>query len=335
MRRVRRGSAAALAGALVLLAAAPAAAAEPAPRVVRHLSDPRIGESSSLVPSALHPGVWWTSNDSGGNSRLYAVGEDGRTVATYTVGGAPERDWEAMAPARDAAGKPAVVIGDIGDNGAQRTNGILLHVVTEPAKLAGGTLEGPQYRLRYEDGPHDAESLVVDPAHHRLLVVSKELLGGEFFSAPWPLPAGQATILRRVADAPALATDAALLPDGRIVVRNYYDASVFSPDLTLLGSFALPEQPQGESVAVAADGSLLVGSEGADSAVWQVPLPAALAARRPSTSSARPGAGPASAAAPAAPAAHRAVAIAGVAAAAAVLAAAALALATRHRRRRP
>ncbi|MGN6332745.1 MAG: hypothetical protein ACTHOD_14005 [Motilibacteraceae bacterium] len=288
---MRRGRAAVLAVALGALTAAPAAAAEPAPRVVRHLSDPRIGESSSLVPSAVHPGVWWTSNDSGGNSKLYAVGKDGRAVATYTVGGAPERDWEAMAPAHDAAGKPAFVVGDIGDNGAERSNGILLHVVAEPTRLTGGTLDGPQYRLRYEDGPHDAESLIVDAPHHRVLVVTKELLGGAFFAGPWPLPADRATVLHRVADAPALATDAALLPDGRIVVRNYYDASVFSSDLRLLGSFALPEQPQGESLAVAADGrSLLVGSEGEDSAVWQVPLPAALAVRPTSSPAPRPGA---------------------------------------------
>lgn len=334
MSAVRGGTATAVAVMLTAMTCAPAAAAEPAPRVVRHLSDPRIAESSSLVPSAVHPGVWWTSNDSGGSSRLYAVGKDGRTVATYTVGGAPERDWEAMAPARDAAGKPAVVVGDIGDNGAQRTNGILLHVVTEPARLTGGTLNGPQYRLRYEDGPHDAESLVVDAARHRLLVVTKELLGGAFFAAPWPLPTGQATVLHRVADAPALATDAALLPDGRIVVRNYYDASVFSADLEPLGSFALPEQPQGESVAVAADGrSLLVGSEGADSAVWQVPMPAALAVRPASSPRASPDAGAAPAAASGGSASRRPLAAGGAAAAAALLAAA-LAVTSARRRRR-
>lgn len=297
MSSVRRGTAGALTAVLLAFTAAPAVAAAAGPRVVRHLTDPRITESSSLVPSALHPGIWWTSNDSGGNSRLYAVGEDGRTVATYTVGGAPERDWEAMAPARDAQGRPAVVVGDIGDNDASRSNGILLHVVTEPARLTGGALDGPQYRLRYPDGPHDAESLVVDAAHHRLLVATKELLGGGFYAAPWPLPSTP-TVLRRVADAPAIATDAALLPDGRIVVRDYQAAWVYSSDLTLLGSFDLPDEPQGESVAVAADPrSLLVGSEGKDSAVWQVPLPTSLAAparttsadRAPATASSGPG----------------------------------------------
>lgn len=240
------------------------------------MTDPRITESSSLVVSRRHPGVVWTANDSGDAARIFAVGSDGRTRASFLLDVGEPRDIEAMAPAKDAQGRPALLVGDIGDNNAARTNGILLHLVTEPPLDSKDErpLKATSYRLRYPDGPRDAEALTVDPRTGAVHIVTKGLLGGSVYVAPRPLVAGKVNVLRRVASAPAIITDGAALPDGRLVVRDYGGALVLSRSWDVTERFALPEQEQGESLALSADAEhVLVGSEGRDSPVWQVDLP--------------------------------------------------------------
>ena len=73
-----------------------------------------------------------------------------------------------------------------------------------------------------------------------------------------------------------IATDAAFFPDGRhIIVRNYTEAAVYSwPDLTEVGRFGLPDQQQGEGIAVSADGTIYASSEGLHAPVLRIALPA-------------------------------------------------------------
>jgi hypothetical protein len=107
-------------------------------------------------------------------------------------------------------------------------------------------------------------------------VVTKELFAGAVYAAPQRLAVGRLNPLSRVARAPGLITDGAFLPDGRVVLRDY--TSAYASDA--LGATAtritLPEQQQGESLAVAPGGGwLLVGSEGVRGAVWRIPAPPA------------------------------------------------------------
>jgi len=250
-----------------------------------HLPDSRISESSGLVASPSHAGIFWTHNDSGDTSRLFAVDSHGRTVGVWHLRVAPARDWEAITARR--AAKPEVWAGDIGDNDSLRTNGILVHRMVEPARVTGGgSVAATSYRLRYPDGPHDAEAMFF-AADGRLRIVTKSLLGGGIYAAPRSLRADRPNLLERVGNAPPLVTDGAELPDGGYVLRDYAQAYVYAPSGDLLTTVDLPDQPQGESLAVINGGrDVLVGSEGKDSAVYEVPLPAAARAsgRSPSAS---------------------------------------------------
>ena len=249
-------------------------------RLLLTITDPRVTESSGLAASRLHEGVLWTHDDSGGGPELFAIAPDGSTVAVLTLSGLEPRDWEALAPTTDEQGRPALLVGDIGDNSRSRERGILLHLVAEPRTLADAEVEATSYRLVYADGPHDAEALAVDPRTGRVLVVTKDLFGGAVYAAPQPLDAARPNELERLGDAPPMVTDAAALPDGRLVVRDYAAATVLGADLEERGEIALPPQPQGETLALSADGTaLLAGSEGEASEVWQVPLPSSTAAR--------------------------------------------------------
>ncbi|VXC13931.1 hypothetical protein [Nocardioides sp. AX2bis] len=248
--------------------------------VVLTFADPAIVESSGLV--ALDDGHVVTTNDSGDEGRVFTVDADGRTVGTTTWGEA--RDVEALAPVEGD-----VLVGDIGDNAGVRDSVSILRV-----PVGSGEQEvddASAVELVYPEGPRDAETLMVDPVSGRVLVASKVVLGGALYEVPpdavppsvgAPAPL-EPVRLREIGSVRGFATDGAFFPDGRhLVVRDYGSATVYSwPDLQDVGSFDLPEQEQGEGIAVdEVDGDfrVLVSSEGVDSEVLRAPLPQALAA---------------------------------------------------------
>ncbi|MGI8900591.1 MAG: hypothetical protein ACR2HA_06630, partial [Nocardioides sp.] len=201
--------------------------------------DPSILESSGLVDAER---TVYTVNDSGSEPVLYAVDAGtGRTTGTTTYTSADVTDVEALAPA--AGGD--VWVGDIGDNLRGRDSIAVFRV-------APGGSEAARFELTYPDGPRDAETLLAHPRTGRLFVVSKTVFGGTVYAAPRRLDPAVPNPMRAVAVVPGLLTDGAFLPDGRnVLLRGYADASLLSfPDFAELGSFELPEQEQGEGVAI-------------------------------------------------------------------------------------
>jgi hypothetical protein len=256
------------------------------------IHDPRIVEASGIATSILHPAVVYVQNDSGDAARFFAVDvHTGRTVATYTVPRATNVDWEDIAVARDRRGVSSVWLADVGDNDARRTE-VCIYRVDEPRGSAVGQPE--VWRLRYPDGPHDAESLAVAPGG-AAFIVTKSLLGS---SAVYAVPArpGGVQTLRKIGEirfaftgtpggpnivGQLTATGAAFSRDGSLLaVRTYTDGYLWRvADGDVAAALraapvrvALPAQPQGEGIAL--DGSrLLVDSEGRRSAVYALPLP--------------------------------------------------------------
>jgi hypothetical protein len=287
-----RSRLAAVLTAVLLCLVVPASAQEQnGAEAVTRLADPRIVESSGLALSRRHPGVIWTHNDSGDQARLFAVGPDGRTRAVLSLAGVDARDWEAVAAGRDDRGRPALFAGDIGDNNDVWPE-VAVYRVTEPTVLRDATVPSVRYRLRYADGPRNAEALLVDPRSNRLYVATKAEAGGGLYRAPARLDPAGINVLERIARVPPVVTDGAFLPGGRgFVLRDYQQAHVYAGPGRRVGSFDLPLQFQGESLAVTADGrSVLVGSEGPDSEVWRVPLPTLILSRVTPTTRVPPGA---------------------------------------------
>ncbi len=270
------------------------------PSVAFTFQDPRIRESSGLVSSST-PGVVFTHNDSGDDARFFAVGEDGRTRTVFTLPDTQARDWEDIARGPDEQGRSSVWLGDIGDNNARRDRGLLVHRVREPAPTDRErvTTEDPtSFRLIYEDGPGDAEALLVHPRTGRLYVVTKPLAGpAKVYAAPEELDADRPNTLRLVAEVPLKATGtpggpgigglAQLLvtagdiaPDGsRVALRTYTDlyewplegddvAAALEGEPTIT---PLPETEQGEGLAYSSDGrSVLLSTEGANAPVHRL-----------------------------------------------------------------
>ena len=235
---------------------------------VTRFQDPDIVESSGL---AVVDGLLVTTNDSGDTGRLFTVDPaSGKTVGVTQWSAEPE-DVEALAP----AGGGEVWVGDIGDNGAERPS---VSVARVPVGRGARDVDVPSYELVFPEGPRDAEALLADPATDQLYVISKGVFGGAVYAAPGRLSAGRPNRLSEVGPVLPIATDAAFFPDGRhVIVRAYSEAAVYSwPDLDLLGRFGLPDQQQGEGIAVAADGTIYASSEGLHAAVLRIALPAAV-----------------------------------------------------------
>lgn len=257
--------------AALCLVPAPAQADDPAAYLQTRLWDSRITESSGLARSGYDDRVLWTHNDSGDQARLFAVGRDGGTEAVVRLAGTAAYDWEAISRYRGPSGRSWLYVGDIGDNAKARSE-IVVHRVAEPTELDDQTVYPTSYRMRYEDGRHDAEALLVHPHTGRVYVVTKD--GAGVYAAPETLDPDGVNVLRRVAWAPMTVTDGAFLWDGRMVLRSYTAAFVSRGPGQPQVVVPLPGTAQGESLAVAPGyQAVLVGSEGTDSPVFWQPLP--------------------------------------------------------------
>lgn len=242
------------------------ASAAPPARVAFTFTDPAIVESSALVSA---DGLFVTANDSGDTGRIFTVDPDtGDTVGVTTWPREPV-DVEALAP----AGGGEVWVGDIGDNGAARSA-----VTVARLPFGRGDRSGPvpTYDLVYPGGAQDAETLMVDPQTRRLVIVTKGIFGGDVLVAPATLDSDRPNRMRLVGTAIGVATDGSFFPDGRhFIVRSYGRAAVYTwPGLAEVDRWELPDQDQGEGVAVRADRTVFLSSEGALAPVLRIRLPA-------------------------------------------------------------
>ena len=239
---------------------------EPGDHVAFRFQDRAITESSGLV---IQGELAYTTNDSGDSGRIFAVDvHTGETVGV-TVWADDPTDVEALAP----AGPGAVWVADIGDNAAERG---AIEVTRVPVGRGEHRVDVETYELTYPGGPVDAETLLADPATGRLYVVTKQVWGGSVLAAPAELSPDGENLLTPVGTATGIATDGAFFPDGQhVLIRSYGDAVVYAwPALTRVASFALPDQEQGEGLAIGADDSLWLSSEGVRAPVLHLPLPA-------------------------------------------------------------
>jgi hypothetical protein len=297
----------------VAASVAPSGAPPSGARLLFRLADPRINEASGIAAGITSPGVVYVHNDSGDAPRFFALdARTGATLAVYTVPGAAAIDWEDIAVAPDARGVPSVWLADIGDNHGVRRE-IQLYRVDEPRvdptrrDVAVPSSPAEVWRLRYPDGAADAESLAVAPDGTPYLVTKSPLGGSTVFAAPRQAREGQIQRLRKLGsiqfaltNTPGpfslaghlMATGADISRDGSLMtVRTYTDAYLWrlpGGDVAagLRGTpvrVPLPEQPQGEGIAIAGT-RLLIDSEQTGSAVYAVPIPATHGMSAPSTS---------------------------------------------------
>ena len=229
-----------------------------------------LREGSGVALSRRTPGLLWSHNDSG-PPMLIALDASGAAKGRVTVAGARVGDWEDVSAGPCPQGS-CLYIADIGDNNGVRRS-ITVYRVPEPRPGDAMTAPAEALNAVYPDGPHDAEALIVASADD-LYIVTKSGGRGQtaLYRFPKPLRAGTAARLERVAGVPLMrVTGAAASPDGAWVALRTNDEVVFFPARQLLAGMAdsgrrfdlrALKEPQGEGVAVGADGVVYLVGEG-------------------------------------------------------------------------
>ncbi|RYG36687.1 hypothetical protein EON81_09010 [bacterium] len=241
------------------------------PVTVCEIQDARVKESSGLAPSLRHKGVWYTHNDSGDGPLFFAFNEKGKVLDSYRITGAKAEDWEDMSSA-EVGGTNYLYFGDIGDNRGRRKE-VTVYRVREPE--GGGDVPLDKViTLRYPDGAHNAEALMVLPGSGEICVVTKtsEDKAGVYLAGP------EGGEMRKIGGIDVggfiresrKVTGGTVSPDGKYVaVRTYMAAYEFpvsdrfedwpkSKPLKIKTNLDL----QGEGIAYSADGgSLWTSSE--------------------------------------------------------------------------
>ncbi|WP_231569580.1 hypothetical protein [Prescottella defluvii] len=245
--------------------------------------DPALAELSGLAVSG---DATYGIGDSGTDDAVIVMDGDCAVTATVPVPVDPN-DIEDMGIGPDGR----LWLADTGDNHRVRSTIALIDL--DPATGAGQV-----HRLTYPDSAHDAEALLIQRDGVPLIVTKEVVATNGIYR-----PAGAATLgglaspgptsLERVGDirlgptttpggpvpigGSTLVTGGAVSADGTVAaLRTYTDVYLFSaPDGDLVRALttttplrvALPNQPQGETIAFTPDGDLLAGSESAGGAL--------------------------------------------------------------------
>jgi hypothetical protein len=160
-----------------------------------------VNEASGIAASAHFPGRLYHVSDSGEidashAGRGFVVTEvAGTEVHSVAIDGYDPRDLEdlAIGVCPDGRGDDCLYLADIGDN-ARRRDEIAITIIREQAEYPAPLRPVATLRLRYPDGPQDAESLAVQP-DGSLLILTKE------YRFEGGLRAGNAARLYRLAAA--------------------------------------------------------------------------------------------------------------------------------------
>ena len=239
-----------------------------------------VREASGIAASREHDDVLWVHNDSEGGAVVFAIGTSGELLGRVTLRGAHNRDWEDIAVGRCPAGGPeqdCLYLADIGDNRAAR-EAIGIWVAPEPQPHDQEIVEVGFIRMRYPDGPRDAEAIAVLPDGSLVIVTKgREHPVSVYRSGPlqWPTePEHKAalTLVQRLSAEPVSLPDqitgSGADRDGRIAVRSYASLQFYRFDgdslLSLLGEPVRLDslgEPQGEGVALARRGRVYLVSE--------------------------------------------------------------------------
>jgi len=126
-----------------------------------------VPEASGLVASLRNPGLYYLLDDGPGTTQVWVLRPEAGLVGATTVVGLQGRDTEGLAVGACGPGDPVtcVYVGDIGDNRRTREQ-VRVHRFVEPDLAVGVPAEvgADSVALRYPDGAHNAEALLVDAA---------------------------------------------------------------------------------------------------------------------------------------------------------------------------
>lgn len=255
------------------------------------IENPKLEELSGLAPSFVNPGKYWGHNDSLNSPHLYLLGADGKDYGQIHIDGALNLDWEAIQTAKCNFEEACIYIGDIGDNLGFRDT-IRIEIIPEPKQGAKSTKIAQSLILKYPDGHHNCESLLVTKDGKNIYLIEKldwenrkqdiKIYGAQIPTSKEKfinLKLSQLGKIRNSAPKFGIGsiTDATL-SNNSIYFRDYrniYQALGFKGQKETLNPIKLnaPKIKQSEALTIMPDGAhLLVGSEGKHSKIFAIQI---------------------------------------------------------------
>ena len=234
-----------------------------------------LRETSGLAQSRRDPALFWTHNDSGNQPVLFALNGEGRVVGRSRVLGAELTDWEDIEAGPCGTGS-CLYIADIGDN-ARTREFVTIYSVPEPAPGSSETSQATTLRLRFPDGPQDAEAMFRLPSGDFFVVSKGRHSGISLYRLQAPHQSDSIATLHRVRelwpqprDERDRVTAATATPDGRwIAVRTYRTLYLYSAAPLIAGEPVTPREVdltplrelQGEAIAMSNNGTVWLTTE--------------------------------------------------------------------------
>jgi hypothetical protein len=224
-----------------------------------------INEASGLTASRRVPGVFWTHNDSGDESRVFAINETGELLATCTLEGVDARDWEDVAIGKGPVeGESYLYVADIGDNSGDHNNSFIYRFIEPVISLSTRdlTLKSKwvdKITFQYPDGSRDAETLLADPMTGDLCIVSKRDSLSRVYRLPYPQSIDRQLTAEYLCELPlsmAVAGDVSATGE-EILIKNYLEVYYWrrDPAQTIGQALLKPPtllqyspEPQGEAI---------------------------------------------------------------------------------------
>ncbi|MCY2953368.1 MAG: hypothetical protein NTU53_15520 [Planctomycetota bacterium] len=215
------------------------------------ISHGEIKESSGIVGSRQHEGVFWTHNDKGNAPLVFAIGRDGKFIGEFRLA-TKNADWEDIA----ADGEGNLYLAMTGNNDGKRKE-VEVARFEEPDPQGKGKRskalrirEMTTWRLRYPGKPFDAESLFIHGGYGH--IISKESDGRAPTMYRFSLvETEEAVTLERVGTIPVRTpvTGAAISEDGTtlaVLSRGALDVFRIDGDVAAAGTrrpmhFSLPD----------------------------------------------------------------------------------------------
>ncbi len=270
------------------------------PVTLGKVDSPLITEASGLAASRCNDGILYTHNDSGDSARVFAIDHHAHLVAILELSNISVIDCEdiAIGPSSESGGN-YIYLGDIGDNDRKRKT-IVVYRFAEP------TLEIDEVRnsengakdeqrvvmveeiesfvMRYEDGPHNAEALMIDPLTGDLFIATKQVGSTAIYVARSETLKPDTTITLHAVATVQLGgvhsvTAGDISPDGTsIILRSYWAAIGWTRTESSIGkitfeqqrySVATASEQQGEAICFDHDnGGYYTLSEGVNQSLY-------------------------------------------------------------------
>lgn len=226
-----------------------------------------INEASGIAMSILNKESLWTHNDSGDSARLFLIDTLAQHRMTCTIKGAFNRDWEDIATAKDPSdNKNKIFIGDIGDNFSVHKYSTI-YIIEEPLFITTKNVTidlHSKITFKYQDGPRDAETLMVDPTSGDIFIISKREANVNLYLIPYPYNLTDTLVAEKILTLPytqIVAGDISF--DGKeILLKNYQYVWYWSRKngMSVLDALSRKpfetsyvQEPQGEAVCWSRD----------------------------------------------------------------------------------